>query len=75
MAEYQVGRNRSGAIEPRLAKFSFDMKLSGKCKPAVGLHAHITGSPTCFGGEVLGHVRLCAAGLVGVVKCGGMVDH
>src|SRR5262245_1712366 len=71
----QVGRDRRGLIEPRLAELALDVELLGKAEAAVGLQAHVGGRPGGVGGKELGHVGLGAALAPGLIEGRGRAHH
>src|SRR5262249_55812090 len=71
----QIGRDRRGLIEPRLAELSFDVELLGKTEATVGLQAPVRRPPAGVGGEELAHVGLGAALAPGLIAGRGRAHH
>src|SRR5262249_48052017 len=71
----QIGRDRRGLIEPRLAELALDVELLGKAEAAVGLQAHVGRGPGGVGGKELSHVGLGAALAPGLIEGGGRAHH
>src|SRR5579859_6868816 len=49
----QVGRDRRGAVEPRLAPFALDVVFLGVAEAAMGLQAGLAGIPCRLRGQEL----------------------
>src|SRR5262249_3278326 len=64
----QIGRDRRGLIEPRLAELALDVELLGKAEAAVGLQAHVGRRPGGIGGKELGHVGFGTALAPGLIE-------
>jgi hypothetical protein len=71
----QVGRDRRHLVQPGLAELALDVVFAGKAEAAVELDAGIGRFPGGLGRQVLGHVGLGAAGLVGVEQAAGFPAH
>src|SRR5262245_102149 len=71
----QVGGDRRGPVEPRLAELALDVEFLGEAEAAVGLQAGVGGGPGSIGGEELGQVGLGAAVASGLVERGRLAHH
>src|SRR5699024_1096985 len=57
------------------AEFAFDVVFVDEAVASVSIEASISGGPTGFGSEVLGHIGLGAAWFACVKEPGGFVAH
>ena len=70
-----VGGDGGHLVKPGFAELALYVVFGGKAKAAVVLQTNIGRFPTGFGGEVLGHIRFGAAGLLCIKQSAGFVAH
>src|SRR6185503_3818866 len=74
-AEDHLRRDRRDAPNQRLAQVALDVVLGGVAIAAVGHDRLLAGVEARLAGQILGRVRLGAAGLAGVVERGRLERH
>src|ERR1043165_5115740 len=75
VAEDELAAHRRDAADEGLAQIALDVVLARVAEAAMGHHRLLTSVEARFAGEVLGRVRLGAAGLAAVVEPGGLERH